>query len=450
MYSRRIFREITIFVTGIVLLATASVLLIVLRYAIILGVLGLWVAVWLIHRLVYRLNTTNRRIRLFFDAIDDDESTLVFPEINLSPEQIQLNRTFNRINRMLAESKRRSGEQEQFYKALVEQIPDGIVSWDDSGRIRLANRTALRLLECTALTDLSQLEAIVPGLPTLIREAEEKGNALLKLNGDWHPRQLLLTIDRITAGPETLTILALQDIDDRLDNKEAEAWGRLTHVLTHEIMNSIAPIVSLSRTLTSYFSEAGSPRPAKTITDAIVKKTLRGLEVVESQGARLIRFTDSYRQLSFSRMPAVRPYSLTEQFRELEELLQPDLAAAGIAYEREADPAEIRLRGDPALLFQVFHNLLKNAIQALAQTDRPVIRVRIRRTDRLTIDVCDNGPGIPAEIREDIFIPFFTTKENGSGIGLSLSRQIVRRHGGRLFVRSEPGAGCCFHIDLPL
>lgn len=450
MYSQRLFREILLRVTGIVLLAVTSLTAVIFQRAVILGLLGLLAALLLIGRLVHRLNLSNRRIMLFFDAIENGESTLIFPEINLSREQIMLNRTFNRINRLLAETKRRSRQQEHFYKALLEQVPGGVIAWDAAGRIRLVNRPALKLLGIGSLNHREQLEQIGSDFPARVQEAENKGNALVKINCGWQQKQLFLSADRIKAGDDFLTLLSLQDIGESLNYKEAEAWGRLTHVLTHEIMNSTAPIVSLSRTLKSYFESDGRPRTTGELTDAIIGKTLRGLNVVETQSAHLIRFTDSYRKLSFSKTPDIRSYSLTAQLVQLEALMRPEFRAAGIAFIRQMPPGEVRIRGDESLLFQVFHNLLKNAVQALENTCRPEIRFKVRRSDSFYLEIEDNGPGIPAEIQDDIFVPFFTTKENGTGIGLSLSRQIVRHHRGQLYVRSEPGKGCCFLIVLPV
>lgn len=449
MYSKRIYIEILLHIVFIVVVALGSLWVIVCRYAIILGMLGLVVAVFQMSWLAHRLNTANRRIKLFFDAIENGESTLVFPEINLSQEQILLNRAFNRINRLLIETKRHSQQKEHFYKALLEQVPGGVVSWDETGRVQTVNNAALRLLGCCTLIHRSQLELIDPDFPALLDEATAKGSALMKVTTEWEKKQLIISVNRMVLGGERLTLLSLQDIDDSLGSKEAEAWGRLTHVLTHEIMNSIAPIVSLSRTLASYFEKDGKPKHVGELSDRTIEKTLRGLEVVKSQSTNLINFTDSYRKLSFLQMPSIKPYSLNEQLTRLEELVAPELEAAGIRWTCHPIAPEIQIRADETLLFQVLHNLVKNSIQALEGVVTPYIYIGVTSTDRLVIEIKDNGPGIPAEIQEDIFVPFFTTKENGSGIGLSLSRQIIRRHRGQLYVKSAAGEGTSFVIVLP-
>lgn len=449
MYSKRIYMEIILRLGIIILSGTVSLLGIVSGHAVILGCIGLVLVLFLTFRLVQRLNTTNRRISLFFDAIENGESTLIFPEINLTGEQVALNKTFNRINRLITETKFLSQQKEHFYKALLEQVPGGLIAWDESGKIRTVNNAALRLLGRSSLTYRYELALIDPDFPAILQEAGEKGSSQMKVTGEWQKRQLVVSLNQVKLKEETLTLLSLQDIDESLSRKESEAWSKLTHVLTHEIMNSIAPIVSLSGTLTSYFETGGVPKPAGELTDRIIEKTLRGLKTVKEQGCNLINFTDSYRKLSFLQVPSVKPYNLRKQLEQLKELVTPELEKAGITWHCYVAPAATYIKGDETLLGQVFHNLALNAIQALEKTPDAALHITANLVQELVIEVKDNGPGIPKEMQEDIFVPFFTTKENGSGIGLSLSRQIILRHRGHLLVKSEPGEGTCFIIRLP-
>lgn len=449
MYSKRIYIEIILRLGVIILWGVLSVLGIVSGHAVILGCIGLVLVLFLTFRLVQRLNATNRRISLFFDAIENGESTLIFPEINLTREQVALNKTFNRISRLITETKCRSQQKEHFYKALLEQVPGGLIAWDESGKIRTVNNAALRLLGRPSLTYRYELALIDPDFPAILQEANEKGSSQMKVTDEWQKRQLVVSLNRVKLKEDTFTLLSLQDIDESLSRKESEAWGKLTHVLTHEIMNSIAPIVSLSGTLTSYFETGGVPKPAGELTDRIIEKTLRGLRTVKEQGCNLINFTDSYRKLSFLQVPSVKPYNLRKQLEQLKELVTPELEKAGITWHCYVAPAATYIKGDETLLGQVFHNLALNAIQALEKTPGATLHITANLVQELVIQVKDNGPGIPKEMQEDIFVPFFTTKENGSGIGLSLSRQIIRRHRGQLHVKSEPGAGTCFIIRLP-
>ena len=348
MFSVRLYIRILIQVVGIVLVAGLGIAGIITGKAIILGFVALLIAAWQIGVLVSYLNKSNRRIQLFLDAIEDNESMLYFPENTGSHEQQRLHKAFNRISRLMTDNKRK-------------------------------------------------------------------------------------------------------EFDRELHRKEYESWDKLMHVLTHEIMNSIAPIVSLSGTLLSYFRTKEIPKNPEELTEAAVRKTIRGLDTIKSQGQHLMNFTDSYRRFASLQQPIPNLYSLTGQLQNLHLLLQSDLLRQQIAFNLDLFQPEISLKADEQMLSQVLINLLKNAIQALENQEEGRISVKVTRTEsELAITVSDNGPGIPSNLLNDIFVPFFTTKQTGSGIGLSLSRQIIRMHGGELSVVSKPYAETSFMISLPV
>ena len=331
MFSARLYIRILLQVVAIVLVAGLGVAGIVTGRAVILGFVALFIAAWLISLLVYYLNASNRRIQLFLDAIEDDESMLYFPEDIGSREQRRLHAAFNRIHMLMTENRRKAFDRE---------------------------------LHC----------------------------------------------------------------------KEYESWDKLMHVLTHEIMNSIAPVVSLSGTLLSYFRTKDAPKSSGEITDATIRKTIRGLDTIKSQGQTLMHFTESYRQFAYLKQPEPEPFPLTYLLQNLQTLYLPDMQRQHIDFSLVLFQPEITVHADEKLLSQVLINLLKNAMQK----------------NQLLIRVTDNGPGVPSDLIEDIFVPFFTTKATGSGIGLSLSRQIIRMHGGELSVASLPYRETCFTVSLPV
>ena len=313
MFSVRLYLHILVYVWLIVLVMGLGLAGMVSGRVVIWGAVAVLAALGLIGRLVHYLNSCNRRIKLFFDSIEDDESMLYFPESMGTREQRYLHATFNRIYTLMAEHKK-------------------------------------------------------------------------------------------------------HEFEHKLHQKEYESWEKLMRVLTHEIMNSITPVVSLSETLLSYFQTGNVAREAKEVTDLTVGKTVRGLETIRNQGRNLLCFTDSYRQFACLKQPECSSFSLA----------------------------------DEGMLSQVLINLLKNSMQALAgQSDKKIRVVAYCKERTLFINVTDNGPGIPSDLLEDIFIPFFTTKPDGNGIGLSLSRQIVRMHGGELSVSSQPYHETTFTISLP-
>lgn len=451
MFSLRLYIRIVLQVTGILLLAGLGLAGMITGRAVILGVIALLGAFALTGILVAYLNASNRRIQIFLDAIEDNESMLFFPEEKGSEEQRRLHASFNRVNRLLTETKLKDREQEHFYRALLQHIPGGVISWDESGKIRIVSEEALRLLGLSFLRYIYQIEQRVPEFSRLTAEAYEKGTAMIRIGKGQTVRQLSLSASRVVLRGEEFTLVVLQDIGRELSRKEFESWEKLTHVLTHEIMNSIAPIVSLSGTLLSYFQpKEGGAKTGGDLPEAIVRKTIRGLDTIKSQGESLMHFTDSYRRLSYLQPPIPKYFSLGRLLQNLQILFQPDLQRMQTELKIEANPADMEIFADEELLSQVLINLLKNAMQALQGQENGRIYLRAHGGDSVIIEVIDNGPGIPRDLWEDIFIPFFTTKTAGSGIGLSLSRQIVRMHGGDLQITSEPYTETRFTLTLPL
>lgn len=449
MFSKQIYIRIILQVIAIVAVAGTGAGLILTQKAIIIGVFCLAGAFLLIGGLVAYLNRFNRRILRFLEAMQDDDSMSSFPEHSGSTEQQLLSATFNQINERITRNKLESRQQEFYYKALLEQIPDGIISWDESGRIQTINPAASRLLNRDYIRYKDQLEQMWPNLAQIIDNASLNGNTLMKINHGEQVRQLAVSYKRITQNGETLFILTLKDIARELSEKETESWDKLTHILTHEIMNSIAPIVSLSGTILSYFEQKGVAKPREEITDLILGKTIRGLSTVKNQGQSLMRFTDSYRRLSYLQAPVIKPFPIGRLTENLQLLLQSDLARQGIDLSVALSSPDLVLEADEEMLSQVLINLLRNAMQALEETTGGIIRMEASQAgEKIQIDIRDNGPGIPKELLDDIFVPFFTTKSSGSGIGLSLSRQIIRMHGGELSVTSEPFRETCFRIVL--
>ena len=280
----------------------------------------------------------------------------------------------------------------------------------------MANSAALTLLGCQQLAQYDQLKPI-------LQEKEKK-------------ERLSLSQNQMKLQNETITILSIKDISNELNDKESESWNKLSHVLTHEIMNTIAPIISLSQTLSAYPDNS--------------EKTLRGLHIIQAQSERLLEFTESFRRLSYLPQPERKRFSLTALLQNLQELLSTDFQENQIHFTLTCQPEFIDMDGDENQLSQVLLNLLRNSIQALDGRTDGAIEIYAYRDEHISIDVTDNGPGIPDELQEKIFIPFFTTKSEGTGIGLSLCRQIIRNHNGHLSILESRPSKTIFHIDISL
>lgn len=266
--------------------------------------------------------------------------------------------------------------------------------------------------------------------------------------GTQEQRYLQASFNRIY---DLITAHKRNEFERELHKKEYESWEKLMRVLTHEIMNSITPIVSLSETLLSYFQTESVSKHAKDITDLTIEKTVRGLETIKSQGQNLIYLTESYRQFSCLKQPEFSHFSLTSLVQNIGTLFQEDLKRQHINFSVNLFQPEIQIYADEKMLSQVLINLLKNAMQAFTEQSEKTIHLDVYSSGtKLFIKITDNGTGIPSNLLEDIFVPFFTTKSNGTGIGLCLSRQIIRMHGGELSVISQPYHETSFTISLPL
>lgn len=416
IFSRHIYWMILLHVILILATSGTGSWLIVSQRGFVIGTLLIICSLFQIGGLVNKLNSFNHKLRIFFDAIEDKDNMLFFPESNVSQEQEKLNRSLNRINLLLVQRHSEYSKQEHFYRSLLEEVPSGVLAWDSTGKIIMANSAALSLLDCQQLTHYRQLESLL----------QEKGRK----------ERLSLSQNRMKLQNETITLLSIKDIGDELSDKESESWNKLSHVLTHEIMNTIAPIISLSQTLSAY--------------PDINEKAVRGLHIIQTQSERLLQFTESFRHLSYLPQPEKKLFSLTATLQNLRELLSGDFKESNISFSITCQPETIHMTGDENQLSQVLLNLLKNSMQALEGRKDGKICIHAQQDKRISIDIEDNGPGISPDLLEKIFIPFFTTKSEGSGIGLSLCKQIIRLHSGHLTVQESRSGKTVFHIDMPL
>jgi signal transduction histidine kinase len=252
--------------------------------------------------------------------------------------------------------------------------------------------------------------------------------------------QLSLKSTSFKAKDNELILLSIQDIRNELDEKELDSWMKLIRVLMHEIMNSIAPITSLSESLCQFYTIGGRQALPEEITEATIQSTLRGLSVIKEQGNGLMLFVESYRKLTRLPKPDRKIFKVEELVTRIQVLYTSLENSDRVKLTISITPRNMELYADENLISQVLINLTKNALQANEANPDGKIQIvaGFNADERPQIRVVDNGPGIPDEILEQVFVPFFTTRENGSGIGLSLSRQIMRLHGGSLQVRSIP------------
>lgn len=448
MLSKKLYINIIIRTIPVVLLSLLLGFMIFKAESVRLSIICSILLIITTFNLILYLNRTNRNIKFFFDSVRNDDSSLSFSLENKSGNIQELHRSMNQVNQQIGHLKIENMRQEQFFQKILELLATGIITYDSKGFIHHANSSAKRLLSAENLTHISQVERIDRRLFSIITAINSDEKHLVTANTKEGVKNLLLKSAASGSGDDRLTILSLQDIKNELDEKEIDAWMKLIRVLMHEIMNSITPITSLSESLQKiYRTDAGPIRPEK-VTSKDLEFTLRGLEAIREQGKGLMHFVESYRKLSHITKPDIKAFRVSYLFNRVA-ILAESLENRGksqILFTIQS--SDYTIYADIDQISQVLINLIKNALEANEKNPAGVIKVSsvITHKNNPEILVTDNGPGILKENLENIFVPFFTTREKGSGIGLSLSRQIIAMHGGSLTVVSNPGIETLFRL----
>ena len=385
--------------------------------------------------LINFLNRTNRKIAWFFDAIRNEDSSLNFPGNTGNKALNELNLSLNKVNELIKNIKFDLQEQEQYFKTILENVSIGILTHNEKGNIYLANAAAKKLLGHEHLTHINQINQVDRKLFAAIKELQPGDRRLAGFKNKNGFIQLSLKATKFITSNENLQLITIQDIKNEMETKELESWIKLIRVLTHEIMNSVAPITSLSETIMGYYKNLEGEQPS----EKIIGNTMKGLEVINERGAGLISFVETYRKLTRLPQPEKKPVKVKQLLDNTITLINLDPIDNNIQIDWTVQPENLEVAADKKQISQVLLNLLKNALEALKNNSegKILLKAKINADGRAQISVTDNGPGIPDDLMDKIFVPFFTTKESGSGIGLSLSRQIMLLHGGSLKVESK-------------
>lgn len=396
---------------------------------ILLGIMVILMVVQ-VTALIKFINATNRKIAYFFDAIKNEDFTLRFPErVNIKSFK-ELNQSLNRVNNLIQEVHVQLQTRENYYQEILKQARIGIMTFNEKGHILFSNPVMETLVNHSPLNHIRQLNKVNEELFTTFKDFIPFERKLFQLTNEREQKQLALKATPIALADESLLLVVGQDIHHELDEKETESWVRLIRVLTHEIMNSIAPITSISESVLKHHQKNDFDENAR-------KTAVKGLQVIKEQSNDLMDFVQSYRSFLNVPKPDKEPVEVSKLFEKVELLTQRE-AAENITISWMVNPETLALFIDEKQLTQVLINLVKNAIHALETINGGKIKVNagVSNSGKKFIEVLDNGPGINQETMENIFVPFFTTKEKGTGIGLSLSKQIMHLHGGDIRVHS--------------
>ncbi len=385
---------------------------------------------------VWYVDKTNRDFTAFLLALLQDDFTTKFSEKGKGKSFSGLYSAFNKITNKFEQISAAKEVQQLYLEALVDHVRVGIISFDEKGKIQLMNRALQKMLNRPQMAFLSNLSTVDKRLTDILYDIKPRENRLLKISIKNELLHLSFHASEFKLGNDLFKLVSIQNIKNELDSNELEAWQKLIRVLTHEIMNSVTPITSLSGTLKQIVENEPDNKDT-------IKKVSQGLEAIELRSQGLQNFTDSYRKLTKIPKPNFTEVNLRKSIERILILFQEQANKVQIEVEIDKD---IILIADKDLMEQVFINLIKNSIEAVEGMDKGALSIKATKGEQITMEFTDNGIGISEDKIDKIFIPFFTTKANGSGIGLALCKQIINLHNATLSVTSEVEKGTTFTI----
>lgn len=388
--------------------------------------------------LIQNLNHTNKKIAYFFNSIKNEDFTLKFPENSGLKSLDYLHESLNMLNDVMQKVHLKNQTQERYYQEILKHAEIGILTYNYKGHILFANPKVEKLLNHTPLNHIKQLQQVDKNLYGLFISLQPFDHKLFQLTNERETIELSIKSTELVLNKEVLKLITIQDIHNELDKRETDSWIKLIRVLTHEIMNSVTPITSISESILKYYKDKAGVISTTPIDENKIHTTVKGLEVIKNQGNDLMSFVQSYRSFLNVPVPDKKIIKVEDLLEKVKVLMFPQMDLSTISFGIEIHHKGLEIYADEKLITQIMVNLCKNAIQALKDTENPVLTCIIGNTDngKKYITVKDNGPGISPDIMDQIFVPFYTTKKDGTGIGLSLSKQIMHLHGGNLTVHS--------------
>jgi nitrogen fixation/metabolism regulation signal transduction histidine kinase len=413
-------------------------------------VLALGVVTLLVWEIIQFVSKTNAEVTRFLDAARYADFGQRFNFSGLGSGFAELGDAFTDILKRF--QKARAGQEEELrhLKALIEHVPAPLISIKTGGKLVLWNNAARRLFGSAHVTRLGDLAQFGSEFETEIASLKAGQRRLVPFSMDGIEQRITLAATQINIGGHVERLISLQDIQSELDAAQLQAWQDLVRVLTHEIMNSITPVASLAKTAVDLVEDAAS----RVIDNPEVVEELADVRDAVNTVARrsdsLMQFVSSYRRLTRLPAPSKTAIRLDELFAHVARLATQDWDKKSLSLVIHTEPKELDVQADRDMIEQVLINLLQNAAQALeGSSDATVwLKARLSKRGRVMIEVADNGPGIPANIAKEVFVPFFTTKRDGSGVGLALTRQVMLAHGGAVSLQARKDGGAIFSLTF--
>ncbi|HKM94679.1 MAG TPA: ATP-binding protein, partial [Prolixibacteraceae bacterium] len=393
--------------------------------------------------LIRHVDKTNQLLNSFLQSIRYSDFTRTFQVESTDSSLNKLKTTLNEVIRDFQSVRAEKEESYHYLQTIIQHIGIALIAYQRDGSVELINNATKRLFQVRNLPNIQVLSSYSHELVQKLLTIKHGENALVKVRDKDDLLQLSIYGTEFKIHNRNIMLVSIKNIQHELDDKEMESWQKLIRVLTHEIMNSITPISSLSSTVNGLINDiierAGANEQNVEITEEL-QEISSALSTIQKRTEGLIQFVNTYRNLTRIPTPNFTIFQVSRLLNNIYELHRAELEALNIECTLIVEPPTLELSADEMLIEQVLINLIKNSMHALEHRTNARIQLRafLNRRGKITIQVVDNGPGILPEVLDKIFIPFFSTKPLGSGIGLSLSRQIMRLHGGSLNAFSEP------------
>ncbi len=392
--------------------------------------------------LIRYVEKTNKKLDQFLQSIKHSDFSISFSDAGLGKSFEGLTRSFTEVIEEFKKNRAEKEEHFNYLQTIIQHVTIGIIAFRKDGKVDIFNNAVKKMLKIKNLRNIKDLGILKEDFPKVLFELMAGDRTLYKLFIEDELLHLSIYTTEFRMRDEDYTLISLQDISTELDEKEIESWQKLIRVLTHEITNSITPISSLASTVKDMILDEDM-RKMKVVPEDDFENLQGAIDTIQSRSQGLLNFVEVYRNLTRIPKPNFRYFPVKEIFDRSRQLLKPKMDDLGIDCYSRVFPPDLMLTADPDLIDQVVINLMLNAIDAVKKVEHPEISVlaTINNNNRIVIDFKDNGYGIKPDILDKIFMPFFTSKKHGSGIGLSLSRQIMHLHKGSISVKSKPAEG---------
>jgi len=397
--------------------------------------------------MIHHLFRIRRDLIRMVDALRNGDATVQFSKNSGDPYFSRIHEGFNDIIKNFRLIRLDREAEHQFFRATVDHIRFGMIAFDGEGRVEMVNRSFLELFHLTGIANIAEMARVNGDLPLFMEQLPGTGEALkrIRMNGSHH--HLIFLASRFRLMQREITLVSVRDISREIDRNELEAWQKLMRVMRHEILNSITPIKILAGNLSRVLQPDEESPALNDLSESELADIREGLKTIHRRATGLSGFLDAYSNLYRSPEPTMEKVKVQVLLRRIHNLFREQFIEEGVNCVVECTGPDLEVDMDEKMVEHVLINLVKNALQAMRSGRGKRLILSGTRTGRdLAIAVTDNGSGIPAEQLESIFIPFYSTREGGSGIGLSFSQHVMRLHGGYVDVHSEAGKGSTFRL----